>query len=120
LKLIPIQFLKKKKKKRLSIIKIEENKTKEENKENKETTIIDNNNNNNYTGETQKCGVCLENKPIHDFFKAPCNHNYCNSCLETHYKIKTQDANVLKVQCIEPKCLREITEEESKFFLKRC
>ncbi|ETO27706.1 RING zinc finger-containing protein [Reticulomyxa filosa] len=69
-------------------------------------------------GPTQLCGVCFDEKPEDGFYRAPCGHNYCIECLETHYRIKTQDADVLKVGCIDPNCDREIPEEEFTKFLR--
>ena len=95
--------------------------------------ILNNNNNNNdndgdilkdeeikeesYKGPKKTCGVCLEDLPESEFFVAPCNHNYCKTCLQSHYKIKTKDGDVLKLSCIDPNCDREILEDEMIHFL---
>lgn len=71
-----------------------------------------------YDGPTQICMVCFDEKPVYDFFDAPCKHNYCAYCLRMHYRIKTKDGDVLKVSCIDPECEREITEQEILRFLE--
>merc|ERR1711971_218735 len=72
------------------------------------------------TGPTKRCDVCLEDVPL-DMFHVPpvgaCAHEYCKTCLTQHYAVKTKDGDVLKVACIDPKCDRQIEEEEILSFL---
>jgi len=69
--------------------------------------------------DTKQCVICFLEKPLREFPEAAeCGHNdYCNDCLTEHYKTKTADGDVLKVKCIDPKCEREIKEEEILQFL---
>ena len=70
-----------------------------------------------YSGPTETCLICFDDRPLSMFYRASCGHNYCKICLETHYKIKTKDGDVLKLSCIDPNCEREIEEDEILNFL---
>eukprot|EP01083_Nonionella_stella_P036438 99433_1 len=71
-----------------------------------------------YDGPTEECLICFEPKPADYFTKTECGHDhYCKECLTAHYKVKTTDGDVLKVKCIDPKCEREIGEDEILIFL---
>ena len=61
-----------------------------------------------YDGPVEECMVCFDEKPKNQFLIAACGHNYCHVCLREHYKVKTKDGDVLKVECIDPECDREI------------
>ena len=71
-----------------------------------------------YDGPTEQCLICFDEKPIDYFSKTECGHDlYCKECLTEHYRVKTKDGDVLKVKCIDPRCEREIKEEEILSFL---
>jgi len=95
----------------------EKEKEKEQEAEKKETEKKQEAEEEEYTGPGELCMVCFDKKPFDQFYGASCGHNYCKSCLETHYKIKTKDGDVLKVSCIDPKCDRMIEEDEILSFL---
>jgi len=69
------------------------------------------------TGPTAKCHICLDDVPLSMFHEAPCGHNYCKTCLQSHYRVKTKDGDVLKVSCIDPDCERLIEPDEILTFL---
>eukprot|EP01083_Nonionella_stella_P036437 99427_1 len=71
-----------------------------------------------HSGVTEQCLICFDEKPLDHFMVSECGHNqYCNACLTEHYRVKTQDGDVLKVKCIDPRCGREVTEEEILKFI---
>eukprot|EP01083_Nonionella_stella_P142658 441846_1 len=67
---------------------------------------------------TELCLICFQHQPLNQFMTNECGHNqYCKRCLTEHYKIKTQNGDVLKVKCIDPRCEREVKENEILNFL---
>eukprot|EP01083_Nonionella_stella_P032433 88790_1 len=69
------------------------------------------------SGERETCSICFVDRELDMFYRSVCGHNYCKICLQTHYKIKTKDGDVLKLSCIDPKCKRLIEEDEILNFL---
>lgn len=66
----------------------------------------------------EMCGICMEAIEEKNAFKAPCKHNYCQTCLTEHFRLKILDANVLHLTCVEPSCSRKITDQEIRSFLQ--
>lgn len=60
-----------------------------------------------------QCVACDLKKPLFDTYKAPCGHDYCQSCLENLFELSTTDESLFPPRC----CRSEIPLQSVKLYL---
>jgi len=66
--------------------------------------------------ECVECRVCRMDRSMAEMHPAPCGHQFCRWCLETHYRSSIANGTVT-FECIEELCDRPIADEELMLFL---
>ena len=60
--------------------------------------------------KTQECPICQVNNSSYTI--PQCQHNFCESCLNTYLNIKITEGNVLVINCPETDCKQQLTNSQ--------
>jgi len=66
----------------------------------------------NFSGNTQLCEICYEDRDPSEMYSLNCLHRYCRECLNHHISVRINSGWLIAIPCMHPACSETILDND--------